>query len=79
MLRGTFQALDLQDKVNKSLIYCSESFNYVLTSIKYMIVLGLRTADQGRVTANSHALSASFHPDLRHFKLNTANSKKVVM
>jgi hypothetical protein len=30
-----------------------------------MIVLGLRTADQGRVTVNSHALSASFDLDLR--------------
>ena len=40
-----------------------------------MIVLGLRTADQGRVTANSHALS--FHPDLRHFKLGAQVSSLV--
>ena len=43
-----------------------------------MIVLGLRTADQGRVTANSHARSASFHPDLRHFKLGAQVSSLVV-
>ena len=41
--------------------------NYILTSIEYMIVLALRTANQDHVTANSHSLSFYFDLGLKHY------------
>jgi hypothetical protein len=52
LLRGTFQVLDLE---NKGLIQLF--FN--LNRIRDIVAKALRSADQGRVTANSHELSFS--------------------
>ena len=59
LLRGTFQVLDLE---NKDLIQLF--FN--LNRIRDIVAKALRSANQGRVTANSHALSFSIGLRLLH-------------
>ena len=57
LLQGTFQALDEQNKGLMSVQLC---FNF--NRIHESVGKALKTADQNRVTADSHALSSSFRP-----------------
>jgi hypothetical protein len=57
LLQRTFQALDEQ---NKGLMSVPTMFYF--NKIHDSVGKALRTADQARVTVNSHALSSSCHP-----------------